>query len=170
MHIFLKQEYLSGETMAVKLYSISELTPILNLHPKTILRFIHEGKIRARKIGRAWMVTEADLKAYCHGELSGNEPDKPPRRAVSGGPGRRVRVSAVVEINEQGSEDASRLSNSLMAMLNTRENSDGKARFDFFYYPEIQTARYVFYGSPGFVGRIMHTFDGLSCNKGSGNG
>jgi hypothetical protein len=31
--------------MELKLYTISDLTTILNLHPKTILRFIHEGKI-----------------------------------------------------------------------------------------------------------------------------
>ena len=153
--------------MELKLYSISDLTTILHLHPKTILRFIHEGKIKARKIGRSWMVSEDDLKLYCHGELSGKQPSKlsPNYDTLEN----RISVSAVVEINEQNSEEASRISNSLMAMLNSRDDSDGKSRFDFFYYPEIEKAKYVFYGSPGFIGRIMTTFDGLCREKGDSN-
>lgn len=145
--------------MKLKLYSISDLAPVLNLHPKTILRFIHEGKIKARKIGRSWMVSEDDLKTYCHGELAGKQP--PGASPDYGTLSERIRVSAVVEINEQNSEEASRISNSLMALLNSRDDADGKARFDFFYYPEIEKAKYVFYGSPGFIGRIVRTFDGL---------
>ena len=48
--------------MEIKMYSISDLAKILNLHPKTILRFIHEKRIAARKIGRSWMVSEKELK------------------------------------------------------------------------------------------------------------
>jgi len=32
--------------MNATFYSIGDLAEILKLHPKTILRFIHEGKIR----------------------------------------------------------------------------------------------------------------------------
>ena len=49
--------------MKLKLYSISDLAPLLNLHPKTILRFIHEGKIQARKIGRSWRVSEERISS-----------------------------------------------------------------------------------------------------------
>lgn len=150
--------------MEIKLYTILELKDILNLHPKTILRFIHEGKIKARKIGRSWRVSEDDLRVYCHSELSG-------KRAPAPAPdynslGERIRVSAVVEIIEQNSEEASRLSNSLVAMLNSERDSKGNSRFDFFYYPEIQKAKYVFYGSPGFIGTILSTFDELCRAKG----
>jgi excisionase family DNA binding protein len=145
--------------MDLKLYSISDLTTILKLHPKTILRFISEGKIKARKIGRTWMVSENDLASYCHSELSGKQCSLPlPNYDTIG---ERIFVSAVVEITEQNSEEASRLSNSLLAMLNSEKNKNGKTRFDFFYYPEIQKAKYVFYGSPGFVGRILDMFDDL---------
>ncbi len=150
--------------MKKKLYSISDLTSILNLHPKTILRFIHEGKIKARKIGRSWMVTENDLELYCHGELT-NKP-LPQSSLSSDSIEDRITVSAVVEIVEQDSEDASRISNSLMAMLNSEISPNGKPRFNFFYYPEIQKAKYVFYGTPRFIGRILESFDVLCSSKG----
>lgn len=56
------------------------------------------------------------MQAYCHGELSGREPVKqaPDYDTL----GARIRVSAVVEVDEQNSEEASRLSNSFMALLN----------------------------------------------------
>lgn len=145
--------------MDTKLYTISELTKILDLHPKTILRFIKEGKIEAVKIGRTWRVTENMLKVYCHGDLSNKETQ---HKTVNYDTLiDRISVSAVVEINEQNSEEASRISNSIMAMLNSDRESDGKSRFDFFYYPEIQKAKYVFYGSPHFIERIIGTFDVL---------
>jgi len=36
--------------MSAPFYSIEDLAGILKLHPKTILRFIHEGKIRLRGV------------------------------------------------------------------------------------------------------------------------
>jgi excisionase family DNA binding protein len=149
--------------MDTKLYSITDLTKILDLHPKTILRFIHEGKIIARKIGRTWRVSEDDLKAFCYCELSSNQaPELAPKYDTLKD---RISVSAVIEINEQNSEEASRISNSIIAMLNCERESDGKSRFDFFYYPEIEKAKYIFYGSPKFIGRIISTFEFLCGEK-----
>lgn len=145
--------------MELRLYSVSDLTTLLKLHPKTIHRFIKEGKIKAAKIGRSWMVSEDDLKNYCHSELKGKQtsvivPNFDTLRD-------RITVSAVVEIIEQNSEEASRISNSLIAMLNSEKDTNSKSRFDFFYYPEILKAKYVFYGNPGFIGRVLRAIDVL---------
>jgi len=145
--------------MEVKLYTISELSKILNLHEKTILRFIHEGKIVARKIGRMWMVSEDDLKAYCHLELAVER--KPALKPDYGTIAERISVSAVIEIQEQNSEEASRISNSLMAMLNSESGRGNGNRFDFFYFPEIEKGKYVFYGSSEFIENILHIFNRL---------
>lgn len=143
----------------MKLYSIAELAEILKLHQKTILRFIHEGRIEGRKIGRTWMVSEEELKRYCHGELSSKATvtETPDYSSI----GKRITVSAVVEISEQNSEEASRISNSLMAMLNS-EKSANNVRFDSFYYPEIQKSRYVFYGSAKMVSEILQVVNQIS--------
>jgi excisionase family DNA binding protein len=139
------------------LYSVSELSTLLKLHPKTIIRFIHENKILGKKIGRAWMVTIEALKEYTHKELQQKESiaEIEPAEAVKS----RITVSAVIEIRDQNSEDASRISNSLMAMLNCKDDSFGTTRFDFLYYPEIHLAKYIVYGSPRFIAVIMDAFD-----------
>ena len=149
--------------MNTKLYSIPELSRILNLHPKTILRFIHEGKIKAGKIGRTWRVGDEDLKSFCHGELS--VVDAPKSEPQYNTLGERISVSAVIEIKEHNSEEAARLSNLLLAMLNSDRDSDGKSRFEFFYYPEIEKAKYVFYGSSQFIARTISVFETFSSIK-----
>ncbi len=152
--------------MEHKLYSIADLSDILKLHPKTILRFIHEGKIKARKIGRSWMVSRDELKEYAHSEFAVEEkPRQETNKTDSANLAERIAVSAVVEIDEENSEEASRISNSLMAMLNGKDNSWGKTRFDFFYYPEIRKAKYVLYGSPKFIAAVLGTFDLLAAQK-----
>jgi len=150
--------------MELKLYSVSELAGILKLHPKTILRFINEGKIKARKIGRSWMVSENELKNYCHAELS-NAPIAPVSSGYEASEG-RIDASVVVEMNDQDPEKASRLSNSLMAMLNSEKGKSGGTRFDFIYYPDIHKAKYTFYGDPGFIANILKIFDELNPTKG----
>ena len=54
--------------MEQKFYSVGEIARILGLHPKTVQRFIREGKLKARKIGRAWRVSRAGFVEYAHGE------------------------------------------------------------------------------------------------------
>lgn len=139
--------------MKTHFYSIEELSKILKLHPKTILRFIRKGEIKAQKMGRAWRVSREALAEYTHAELASPEQTDP--SVDFGSMHSRMNVSAVIEINEQNSEEASRLSNSLMAALNCKDPAWGNSRFDFFYYPEIQKAKYVLYGTPALIGEIM---------------
>ena len=145
--------------MEQKYFSVDEIATIIDLHPKTVRRFIREGKIKAQKMGREWRVRENDFREYAHGELKTPEAAEKtePVYAAPGDP-ERISVSAVVEIREKESEEATRISNSLMALLNSKDPSWGKARYDFIYHPETGTARYVLYGTPKFIAAIMSTF------------
>lgn len=144
-------------------YSVNETAEILNLHPKTVIRFIHNGQINAKKIGRAWMITHDEIKAFAHGELavtSDHDTFKSNEGIES-----RLSVSAVVEIRDENAEDASRISNSMMAMLNSSDGSLGKTRFDFIYNPETHSAKYVFWGSPSFISMVLKSFEILVQEK-----
>jgi excisionase family DNA binding protein len=146
--------------MQDKLYSIQELTELLQLHEKTILRFIHEGKIKARKIGRAWKVSEYDLRTYVHGELA---TQRPIDRSVSYETiGERISCSCACEVADQSPEEAIRLSNSFIAMLNSKDDSWGKTRFEFSYDPDRRRAKYSFAGTPTFIAAIIKCFEILS--------
>ena len=52
------------------MYSVIAAAEILDLHPKTVRRFIREGRIKANKVGREWRIRKEDLRDFAHGELS----------------------------------------------------------------------------------------------------
>ena len=137
-------------------YSVEEIAHMLGLHPKTVRRFIREGKIRAKKIGRAWKVHQDDFREYTHAELKDTG-----RKEVSYSSRynqQRISVSAVIEIWEKETDEASRISNSLIAMLNSKDPAWGNTRYDLIYHPETGKARFVLFGTPAFIGAIMQMF------------
>jgi len=146
--------------MEQKLYSVEEIARFLDLHPKTVRRFIREGKIKARKIGRAWRIQQDDLREYAHGELAYNREES--GFSPDTGLQERISVSAVIEIHEGSREEASRISNSLIAMLNCKDPSWGKSRYDFIYNPETKKARFILYGSPRFLRDVLKAFEAFA--------
>lgn len=49
--------------MSEKTYRIEEVAKMLNVSVRSVFRYIHDGKLRATKIGY-WRITEADLNAF----------------------------------------------------------------------------------------------------------
>jgi excisionase family DNA binding protein len=140
-----------------KPYSVEEVAHFLDLHPKTVRRFIREGKIKARKIGRAWKIHQDDLREYTHGELAAERGESHFLSSNAELQG-RISVSTVIEIYEGSLDEASRISNSLIAVLNCKDPSWGKSRYDFIYHPETGKARFILYGSPRFLRDILEAF------------
>lgn len=53
---------------AIRLYSLSELEPILGVTHRTLLTYVSAGRLRAVKIGGRWKVTEDNLRRFINGE------------------------------------------------------------------------------------------------------
>ena len=49
--------------MSEKIYRIEDVAKILNVSVRSVFRYIHDGKLRATKIGY-WRITEIDLNAF----------------------------------------------------------------------------------------------------------
>lgn len=140
------------------MYTVQELAKILSLHPKTVQRFIREGKIKATKIGREWRVRKEDLRDFAHAELSAPPADEP---LATSRLADRVQVTAVIELDEGHSTEVSRISNSLIAALNSKDPRFGEARYDLVYHPEIRKARFVISGTPLFIRTLLELVDVL---------
>ena len=52
----------------VKLYSVSELSETLDINVQTVRKMFNTGKLKGRKMGRKWYVTEEALKQNFDGE------------------------------------------------------------------------------------------------------
>ena len=51
-----------------RLYTLTEVEPILGVSHRTLLDYVKKGKIKAVKIGGKWKVSEQNLKAFINGE------------------------------------------------------------------------------------------------------
>ena len=49
-------------------YTVKDLSKLLNTTPQTVRRYISEGRIKGKKIGRQWLVDEDAVKEYLRGE------------------------------------------------------------------------------------------------------
>ena len=150
--------------MSKMLYTVNEIAEILELHPKTVQRFIREGKLKAQKIGRAWKIHVDDFKEYAHAELAA--PDSVQSSITSTVPlSERITVSAVIELRDSGADESSRLSNTILAVLNGKDPAWGDSRYDFIYQSETGTARFILYGTPRFISSMMKMIEPLTARE-----
>lgn len=50
-----------------RVYTLSELEPILGVTHRTLLRYITDGKLKGVKIGGRWKVSQDNLRAFING-------------------------------------------------------------------------------------------------------
>ena len=52
----------------IKLYTLTELEPVLGVTHRTLLDYVKKGKLKAVKIGGKWKVSEDNLMRLVNGE------------------------------------------------------------------------------------------------------
>ncbi len=53
------------------IYTVMELSKLLNTTPQTVRKYINEGRIKGNKIGRQWLVDEDAVRDFLKGVVSG---------------------------------------------------------------------------------------------------
>ena len=54
----------------VVFYDLKEVSELLNLTNRTLLTYIKTGKLKAKKLGRKWIVMKEDLESMIRGSTS----------------------------------------------------------------------------------------------------
>ena len=52
----------------IKLYTLTEIEPILGVTHRTLLEYVNKKRLKAVKIGGKWKVSEENLRAFINGE------------------------------------------------------------------------------------------------------
>ena len=52
----------------IRLYTLSEIEPILGVTHRTLLSYIKDGRLKGVKLGGKWKVSEENLKKFINGE------------------------------------------------------------------------------------------------------
>lgn len=131
----MNEEYLTVEQVSEK----------LSMHPKTIQRYIREGKLRAAKVGKSWRVNGYDLSVFLentsvHGDSAETE--------------RTITVSSVIDITTNGADDAIRIMNMLTAAFNSKPPEFSKTSMQAQYIEHERMVRLMLWGNIRFISLI----------------
>ena len=95
-----------------QLFTVDEVAGRLDVHAKTVRRFIREGRLPAKRIGKEYRITRAALDEFAGTSAAPNQ--APIART------RQVLVSSIVDVDAISPEDSQRISTFVMASLNAR--------------------------------------------------
>ncbi len=131
-------------------YSVAQIARMLTMHPKTIQRYIREGKLRASKIGKSWRVTGYDLSRFTEENgLGGGEPQAATALRE------RARATAVIDIAAGSHTDAQRIIQSLNAAMVSKPPEYGQASLVTQYLEADGTVRLSLWGNLPFMTAVF---------------
>ncbi len=127
-----------------KYYTVEQVAKLLSMHPKTIQRYIREGKLQANKIGKSWCITGHDLSIFV--EKTGH--DNPEDAICSQN---KTVVSSVVDIRVNDSEECNRIVNMITAALNSKPQEFGMSSMHTQYLGYENKLRVTLWGNVDFM-------------------
>ena len=128
--------------MSDTLYTVEHVAERLKLHPKTVLRMIRDGRLKAARIGKAYRIAGADLDAVA-GVVRAEVRESPDRATV------------IADFGDLSPDLASRLGNTLATMLNNREARPNPVRLESAYDPDLRRLQVVVVASPDDAATLL---------------
>lgn len=139
-------------------YNVEQIAKMLSIHPKTIQRYIREGKLRATKIGKSWRVSGHDLSRFIEGEKDCFcKTAYPPRE--------KTKVSSVIDISAINKDEAIRIINSLTAVMNVKPPEYGFSSMHTQFIESDSIVRITLWGNIQFMSAILQSVEVLTQTK-----
>ena len=139
-------------------YSVEQISKLLDIHPKTIQRYIREGKLRAHKIGKAWRVSGHDLSLFTEQAPPAHRSDGLEKPLSSS---HKSTASSVIDIHINSKNDAIRIINTLNATMNVKPREYGQASLHTQLIESENMVRITLWGEIRFVAFMMDTIHAL---------
>ncbi|WP_421980929.1 helix-turn-helix domain-containing protein [Roseibium sp.] len=97
-----------GNALEIKVYTVKEAAAALhpNVSKSAIYRAIQSGELRARMVGKKYLITERNLKDFLECQEEENHPASGPAKTKTSG-------SSLMEVNTSGRDVALRSANKL---------------------------------------------------------
>ncbi|MCU9811991.1 MULTISPECIES: helix-turn-helix domain-containing protein [Paraclostridium] len=150
--------------MEEKFYTIDQIAEILGMHHKTIRKFITEGKLRANKVGKQWRISGHDLSLFMENNnvnvRNKNEVENEKIEFSTGSVGgnnisNQINVSTVIDINEIGSDEYRRISNMLLAAMNSKDSKMSNSTINMKHYQNERNLKVMLWGDTEFTKEML---------------
>jgi excisionase family DNA binding protein len=125
---------------ASHLHTVEQVAELLNLHVKTVRRYVRTGRLKAKRIGKQYRISRADLDDFAGG---GRALDATPVART-----RQVIASSIVDVDVISPDESHRVTTMIMASLNSRKGEADFPRVDSIYYADQAKLRITITASP----------------------
>lgn len=160
--------------MDEKFYTIEQIAGILGMHHKTIRKFITEGKLRANKVGKQWRILGHDLSIFIEDnnissqnktenenenvEFSTNSIDSNTKAS-------KINISTVIDINEIAMDEHRRISNTLLALMNSKDSKMSNSTINMKYYKDNKNLKIMIWGDIEFTKEMLDFISTITDNN-----
>jgi excisionase family DNA binding protein len=127
--------------MSEEVYTVEQFAERLKLHPKTVRRFIREGRLRAVKVGKSYRILRTDMEA-----MVGVWPREQPSAA---------RVTSIVDIPGVDPDVAQRMARQLPSLRMGQDAHPDPMNIDLAYDTARRHLKVVVVGAPLDVAAVL---------------
>jgi excisionase family DNA binding protein len=131
-------------------HTVERAAERLAVHPKTVLRFIRDGRLRATRIGKAWRILASDLDAFAGVPAAPATAHEPPR------------VTAIVDLEAVPMDVSRRLATALQALVMGPRDRARPIRLDTVYDPERSHLKVVVVADALDAAAILQSLHGFA--------
>jgi excisionase family DNA binding protein len=116
----------------------------LSLHPKTVLRFIHEGRLPAKRVGKSYRILDTDLQAF------GGRPEPTETTAAE-----TASVTTIVDIPNIAPDLARKWQQTVSATLAAKPRDGAPLNAETVYDPARAHLKIIITGAPHHAANLM---------------
>lgn len=145
-------------------FTVEEAAEKLDVHARTVRRYIAAGEMEANKIGGQWRIRKEDLTAFINGQRSPYHEkhqhikeddlcifmDTELYKSDSS-----LQICTIVDFKAETREAAQPIAEKIMRMVNTCECHDCSTKFQYVYKDKERLARFVIWGNTDAITRVM---------------
>src|ERR1700761_5708676 len=144
--------------MSEEVYTVEQFAERLKLHPKTVLRFIKDGRLRAVKVGKSYRILRTEMEAT----MTGYSPEefRGLTEAFRGRLAKRVaqsdaRVTSIVDLAGIAPDLAERMARMLPAARTGQAAHADDMNIEVIYDPPRRHLKVLIVGSPGDTAAML---------------
>ena len=159
--------------MENKFYTIDQVAEILGIHHKTVRKFIKEGKLNANKLGKQWRISPLDLERFTKSEdsimnsesISYDEEVELSNNELKFEIKNEIKVSSVIDLEGVDSEEYSKISNMLLAVMNCKNDNLQKNTINMKYSKNMNRLRVMLWANISTTKEVLEVIEVLKDNK-----
>ncbi|MDD3050012.1 MAG: helix-turn-helix domain-containing protein [Candidatus Cloacimonetes bacterium] len=148
--------------MTEDLLTVEEVAAMMDMHSRTIRRYIKEGILNAAKFGGQWRIKKEDLKKTMSRKDfltdSKNIWERNIEDFIAGGKSNlngKIQTCTISDVYCESVEEANEISNLIVNLMNSVDSTKKNCKMQYMFDDNSLKARFIFWGNPEFVQKLI---------------